>query len=139
MTPHGTPRPLTVFVADDDDTMRSLVVETLRAAGHFAIEARDGDGLLTLLECAEVDASVRPDVIVTDVLMPSLSGLGVLNALRRARWDVPSVVITALTDDSVRVVAGLGAVRVLRKPFDIEDLMTAVLSAARLSGRLTGR
>jgi CheY-like chemotaxis protein len=119
------------LVADDDDDMRLLVAEALRADGYHVVEARDGAELVEHLRTAIDDPTLRPDVVVTDVLMPRLSGLGVLGALRRATWNVPVIVITAMADDSVRAVARrLGAVAVLKKPFDIDDLRTAVLNAS---------
>ena len=62
--------------------------------------------------------------------MPRLSGLGVLDALRRAQLHFPVILMTVLADSSVYVVAKrLGAVGVLMKPFDVDDLRTAVLNA----------
>jgi len=126
-----SPWPLTVFVADDDDAMREAVATSLRGAGHRVVEARDGAELLGLLR-AEMPL-LRPDVVVADVRMPNLSGLGVLAALQRARWNVPVILITALADESVQTVARrMGAIGVLRKPFETDDLLTAVLNAGAL-------
>ena len=72
-------QPLPSF-ADDHDDMREAVVGSLRAAGHRTMEARDGEELLELLRNAGEDPLLRPDVVVTDVRMPKLSGLGVLSA-----------------------------------------------------------
>jgi CheY-like chemotaxis protein len=129
MAPWETGWPRRVVVADDDDDLRALVVATLRANDYEVIEARDGGELLEILE-RTTDASSRPDVIVTDVKMPLLSGLGVLSAMRRARLSIPVVVMTAYSHDSVRTVARrLGAVGVVHKPFDVDDLLTAVMNA----------
>jgi CheY-like chemotaxis protein len=99
------------------------------------VETRDGAELLDRLTEVLNDPSRRPVVIVTDVLMPNLSGLGVLAALRRARWDVPVILMTALNDESVLTVAQrFGVVTLFRKPVDIDDLRTAVLNA-RLSSQ----
>jgi len=119
-----------VLVADDDEDMRSLIAETLRGDGHHVGEARDGVDLLDRLKEALDDPSRRPLVVVTDVLMPNLSGLGVLAALRRSRWQVPVILMTALDDESVLTVAKrFGAVTVFKKPIDVDDLRTAVLNA----------
>jgi DNA-binding response OmpR family regulator len=108
------------------------VVETLRCDGYTVIEARDGAELLALLDAALGDPSARPDVVVTDVLMPKLSGLGVLAELRRARVNLPIVMMTGFPSDSVRTVAKrLGAKGVLKKPFDADDLRAAVVNATR--------
>ncbi len=122
----------TVLVADDDEDMRALVATSLREDGYLVREACDGAELLTQLEEALDDPSSRPDVVVSDVMMPGLSGLGVLSALRRAQQDVPVILITVLSDDTIHIVARrLGAVGVLRKPFDIDDLRTAIIHACR--------
>jgi CheY-like chemotaxis protein len=125
--PHG---PTTVLVAYDDDDMRALVAATLRADGYQVLEARDGADLLEQLESAIDDPRARPDVVVTDVMMPKLSGLGVLDAIRRAQLHFPVILMTVLSDRSVFIVAKrLGAVGVLLKPFDVDDLRTAVMNA----------
>jgi CheY-like chemotaxis protein len=122
--------PLVVVVADDDDDMRDLVASALRADGCATLEAHDGQELLELLELAIDDPRLRPDVLVTDVKMPRLSGLGVLEALKRAQWSLPVVMMTVVADDSIHTVARrLGAVGVLHKPFDPADLVTAVRNA----------
>jgi CheY-like chemotaxis protein len=132
---------LTVLVADDDEDLRSLVVEALRADGYRVIEAHDGAELLDHLRAGLTDSAPHPDVVVTDVLMPKLSGLGVLDALRRAQWNVPVILMTVMGDGSVHTLARrLGAVRVLRKPLDIDDLRTAVLDAGvAFAGQRSGR
>jgi DNA-binding response OmpR family regulator len=123
-----------VFVADDDDAMREAVTTSLRAEGHDVVEARDGDELVDLLRGAV--GSLRPNVVVADVRMPNLSGLGVLAALQRARWTVPVLLMTALVDESVQTVGRrMGAVGVLRKPFETDDLLMAVAKAGALIER----
>jgi len=123
------PEPLIVVVADDDDDLRSLATAMLRAEGCSTLEARDGQELVDLLQAAD-EPGLRPDVVVADVMMPRLSGLGALEALRRARRDVPVVMMTGASDEAIRSVAAkLGAAEVLRKPFEPDDLVTAVRKA----------
>jgi len=121
---------LRVLVADDNDDMRSRVTETLQAHGCVTLEARNGEEVLDLLVVALDDPVLRPDVIVAEVRMPRLSGLGVLAALRRANCTVPVIMTTIVSDDSIHTVAKRnGAVRVLNKPFDLRDLLVAVQDA----------
>jgi CheY-like chemotaxis protein len=121
--------PLFVLVADDDDDVRALVSRTLRADGCSTLEARDGEEVIDLLLSLDSPGR-RPDVLVADVKMPKLSGLGVLHALMQARWDLPVVMMTVVSDESIHTVAKrLGAVGVLHKPFDPSDLLTAVRNA----------
>jgi DNA-binding response OmpR family regulator len=122
---------LVVVVADDDDDMRALVAATLRADGCSTLEARDGQELLELLDRASREPGLRPDVVVSDVKMPRRSGLGVLEAMRQARWNLPVVMMTVVSDESIHTVARrLGAVDVLHKPFDPDDLLIAVRNAS---------
>ena len=119
-----------VLVAEDDEELRAVVVEALRDDGYTVAEARDGAELLSMLNDSLPDPAKRPDVVVADVRMPKLSGLGVLEQLKHDRVRVPVVIITGFAPQSVSVVARrLGAVGVLRKPFDLDDLRTAVMNA----------
>jgi DNA-binding NtrC family response regulator len=118
-----------VVVADDDDDFRSLVAEVLRADGYLVSEAHDGAELIEMLD----EGSVSPDVIITDVKMPRLSGLAVLEAFNRMSLDVPVILMTAFTGGSVSAIARkLGAVGVLHKPFDADDLLTVVYNARQI-------
>lgn len=102
----------------------------MHADGCSTLEACDGEELLELLKTSLDEPWLRPDVLITDVKMPKLSGLGVLAALKRAHWDLPVIMITVVNDESIHTVARrLGAICVLHKPFDPDDLLTAVRNA----------
>jgi two-component system response regulator AtoC len=131
---------LLVLVADDDDDIRAVVVDALRADGCMTVEARDGEEVLDLLRRAQVDPSLGPDVLLLDVKMPKLSGLGVLEILRVAKSSMPVVLITAVSDESIHKVAKrLGAVGLLRKPFGAGDMLLAVRDAKATSDLSTAR
>jgi CheY-like chemotaxis protein len=80
-----------VLVVDDEETVRSLVSETLRAAGFDPVEAADG------AEALEAVERETPDAIVLDLVMPKLDGFEVLDRLHAdpARRGIPVVVLTA--------------------------------------------
>ena len=123
--------PTTIFLAEDDDDMRALIASSLHNDGYEVVEARDGAELLDLLAQVATAPIRRPDVIVTDVMMPCYSGLGVLLALRGSDWHVPVILITARRDAEVEDDARrFGAVAIVRKPFDLDDLREAILCAA---------
>jgi CheY-like chemotaxis protein len=139
MNSSSSPKPLRVLVADDDEEMRAFVSAALRADGCSTVEARDGRELLDMVRNGVDGEDLHPDVVVADVKMPGLSGLGVLAALQRTEWDLPVVLITAFTDESIHMVARrLGAVSILHKPFDPEDLVTAVRNATAIWEVATG-
>jgi CheY-like chemotaxis protein len=125
-----THRTTSVFVADDDRDFRDLARVALSAAGYEVIMAADGGEALERL-AALVDAHTPlPDVLVLDFVMPRLSGLGVLGALCSLGRVPPTLVITGFADPSVDTFArNLGAFRVLRKPFNDDELCAAVAEA----------
>jgi len=116
-----------VLVVDDDTTVREVVVDYLRAAGHEVSEAVDGAGAL------ESVRSSGADLVVLDVMMPGIDGLEVCRRLRRLS-DVPIVLLTALGDEQDRVV-GLetGADDYVTKPFSPRELVLRVDSILRRS------
>ena len=80
-----------VLVVDDEESVRSLVIETLDSDGYDLREAADGNEALAKV------AARRPDAIVLDLMMPTLDGFGVLEQLQ-ARPEtrvIPVVVLTA--------------------------------------------
>lgn len=124
-------RPTRVFLAEDDEEMRLLLCSALRQDGYEVVEARDGGEMLERVRVAYQNADDAPDVIVMDVRMPKLSGLGLLSAIRRARWSTPVILITGFGDSVLHEQAkSLGATVVFDKPFDLDDLRTAVLNVS---------
>lgn len=114
---------LRALVADDDAEMLSLVGNAVRSFGADVVAVTSGGELLEKL------AEEGPfDVIVTDISMPWMTGMHVLQSARTAGLPVPAVVITALRDPTLPdQVKSLGAhAELLRKPFSIEQLNAAL-------------
>jgi CheY-like chemotaxis protein len=129
-------RARTVMVAEDDDELRKLVVQLLRAEGYRTYDAGDGRAMLAALTAASRGEIPMPDLVVMDVRMPRCSGLDVLRALRLADWDVPVVLMTAFPDDNVlKWAAELRASCTLEKPFDARDLARAADILCEVSAR----
>ncbi len=120
-----------VLVVDDDATVREVVVDYLRNAGHEVHEAVDGAGALDAVR------QVETDLIVLDVMMPGLDGLEVCRRLRR-HSDVPIVLLTALGAEQDRVVGlEIGADDYVTKPFSPRELVLRVDSILRRSSGAT--
>jgi CheY-like chemotaxis protein len=112
-----------VLVVDDSDDVRRSLCETLDENGYETRIARDG------LEALERIHETRPDVILLDLRMPGLDGLGVLEEMRR-QGLMPGLRVILLSVEAderafVRAFA-LGAVEYLTKPVD-EDLLLATI------------
>src|SRR4051812_48190343 len=96
-----------IVVAEDDPEMLRLIVETLRADGHDVEQTTDGGRLLVRLARCSVD---KVDLVVSDIRMPTCSGLQILEAIRAAGRSVPVILMTAFGDDETRAcVERLGA------------------------------
>ena len=113
-------RAATILVCDDDPSLRELVRAVL-GPGYRFIEAADGTEALALAR------EERPELIVLDVMLPGLSGIEVLEELRTDDElnAIPVVVITAWSHAEI-VAQVAGADRFVSKPFDPDDLSTAV-------------
>lgn len=122
----------TLVIADDDADMRALVRDVLRPEFPEAIEVADGRQLFwQLMRSSFGLAGTREIVIVTDLKMPTYSGLDVLDAWHDPQAASPMVVITAFPDEAVRRRAGRLAATLLAKPFSRAQLREAVREAVR--------
>lgn len=120
-----------ILLAEDDDDMREMLEIELQADGYTVVAAKDGTELLEALSEAGNLPSDAPDVIITDIQMPGYSGLHALAALRAAGWKTPVIVITASRSARLHEEATkLGADVIFDKPFDLDDLRTALLYLA---------
>ena len=110
-----------VLVVDDDANIRRSLSETLGDDGYRVAVADDGTQALTLLKDA------APDVVITDVRMPNMDGLSLLQLLRQRAPNVDVILMTAY-DDMATVVAAMrgGAVEFLVKPVDLHALRALV-------------
>ncbi|MEE4161138.1 MAG: nitrogen regulation protein NR(I) [Woeseiaceae bacterium] len=122
MTRHG----LTAWVVDDDQSVRWVLEKALKQAD---IESRSFERAEHLLDAMQSDV---PDVLVTDVRMPGMSGIALLERVHEDHPELPIIVITAHSDldNAVAAYKG-GAFEYLPKPFDIDEAVDLVRKAAR--------
>ena len=125
-----TGAPISVWIVDDDQSVRWVLEKALKQAD---MQPRSFERAEHLLEAIERS---RPDVLITDVRMPGMSGLALLNRLRRDHPDLPVIVITAHSDlDNAVAAYGGGAFEYLPKPFDLDETLALVVKAARQNGK----
>jgi PAS domain S-box-containing protein len=113
----------TVLVVDDEDTVRTLVTETLREHGYAAVEACDGPEGLRL-----VQSGMRIDLLVTDVGLPGLNGRQLADAARASR---PGLRVLFMTGYAHNAAVGNGAalepgMEIMSKPFTLAALAEKV-------------
>jgi DNA-binding NtrC family response regulator len=120
----------TILVVDDKEMLRDSVATTLQRAGFSVLSAAEGDEALALI------AQRRPDAVVSDLKMPGLTGLELIERAHAIDEDLPIVLMTAFGTIQTAVEAmKLGAFDYLTKPFEGDELVIAVkraLESARL-------
>lgn len=116
----------TVLVVDDKEMMRDSVGSTLQRAGFAVVTAESGEQALTIA------AKRRPDAVVTDLKMPGLSGIELLERLREIDSELPVVLMTAFGTIETAVSAmKLGAFDYITKPFQGDELVIAMKRACQ--------
>lgn len=134
MGPEASVRNVLVHVIDDDDAARDSLLFLLETEGIAATGHASADGFLAL-----TDAIAADGCIVTDVRMPGMSGIELLQALRERGATVPVVVITGHGDIALAVEAmKAGARDFLEKPYRDDALVTAVRAALEDGRRNAG-
>jgi FixJ family two-component response regulator len=119
-------RNLAIAVIDDDESFRVALVESLASLGYETCGHASADDYLRCLTAGSFDC------IVTDIHMPGMSGLDLMRSLAARGSTTPVILITARSDSSLEAkAAAAGAVCLLRKPFEINDLIKCIEQAAK--------
>jgi DNA-binding NtrC family response regulator len=126
------PRRTRILLAEDDYDVRSALADALRKGGYDVIAVCDGASVKKIVDdCVFLDVpAARVDVLITDVRMPRLDGLGLLAYLEEIGFAVPAIVITAFGDRDIRATASAcGASAVIDKPIDLDELERSLREA----------
>jgi DNA-binding NtrC family response regulator len=116
---------LHVLVVDDEFLIRWSLVETLAEEGHRVAEAGDGETALKTLSSGEAF-----DVVLLDYHLPDSHDLTLLATIRRVAPQAVVIMMTAFgTPEMIEQARGLGAFRVVPKPFDVHDIAPLVQQA----------
>jgi DNA-binding response OmpR family regulator len=120
-TNHGDDAKAVILVVEDDRSLREGLALNLRLHGYEALAAADGE------EGLQKAFNSRPDLIILDIMMPCLTGLDILQELRKRGERVPVLILSARskTPDKVEGL-NLGADDYMTKPFDLPELLARI-------------
>ena len=109
-----------IIVVDDDVEVRGVLCEVLSSKGHHVIVAENGRRAIDLLSIYKVD------LIITDIIMPEIEGIEFILRLRQS--NIPVISISALSKESIvmEIIASLGIIGFLQKPFANNELLQIV-------------
>jgi CheY-like chemotaxis protein len=118
-----------ILLIEDDPLLGAMIREMLETKGHGITWLRSGVPIRRIL--AE---GTRPELIITDIVMPDMDGLEIIQFIRDTCPDIPLVAMSAEAGSGYLTLASrMGALAVLQKPFTQEVLLETV------AGLLTGR
>jgi CheY-like chemotaxis protein len=117
----------TVLVVDDDEIVRELIATILRRSGLNVDCVADGDAAFRHLRARAYDS------VILDLMLPRMNGFELLREIKCSLPDLLPriVVVTAASEQTLRDFDSSGIRSLLRKPFDIDELVTAVLDSTR--------
>jgi two-component system, NtrC family, response regulator AtoC len=116
--------PLTILAVDDEPNMRRLLEISLRQAGYRALSAGNGREALEIIRQQQID------LVVSDLHMPGMNGLQLLDVIRNEHEHLPLIMVTAQGEIKTAVEAmKLGASDYILRPFELETLEIAIEKA----------
>ena len=110
-------RKKTILVIENNKSVLSAIEQHLETVGYQVISATDGMEGLKLLDSEDYD------LVITDVNMPYVSGIGVISALKGKHPNIPAVAITGYGDEPLEVAKEKKADVMLKKPFEMPKLI----------------
>lgn len=115
----------TILVVEDDRSLRALVTELLKSAGYTVLAAANGTEAIEIVERNEDPI----DLVLTDVVMPGMSGSDLITHLRRTRQEIAALFMSGYTGDLILDASALRSEKLLlAKPFTRKSLLSKVRS-----------
>jgi two-component system, cell cycle sensor histidine kinase and response regulator CckA len=116
----------TILLADDEEMVRRFVRGVLETRGYHVLEASHGEEAFRV--CTEYPGTI--DLLLTDLLMPGMGGMGLADRVTRLRPETRVLYISAYSNsDLLPGALALSRTALLRKPFRVADLVDAVAQA----------
>jgi two-component system nitrogen regulation response regulator GlnG len=115
-----------IWIVDDDQSIRFVLEKSLTKAGFNNESFESGDGLLEKLK------TTQPDAIISDIRMPGMNGLEILQEIQESFPNIPVIIMTAHSDLGSAVQSyKKGAFEYLPKPFDVEEAISVASRAVK--------
>jgi DNA-binding response OmpR family regulator len=115
----------TILVADDKESVRTLVREVLEAEGFKVATANNGSQALSVAE------QIKPSLILLDIMMPEMNGYEFIRAYRK-QHETPIILLTAKMEETDKVLGlELGADDYITKPFGMKELVARINAVLR--------
>jgi signal transduction histidine kinase len=115
-------RRIKILLVEDEPEVRQFMVECLETLGYRVAQAHDGNSALKLL------STNRPDLMITDFLMPGMTGAELVSKAHATIPNLPVIIATGYAD--MEAIADVqGKVTIVRKPFQINTLVSSVQQA----------
>lgn len=113
-----------ILVIDDDVVVRETIIQILEEEGYDVVSAEDGRRGVAAFRGA------RPDLVITDIIMPDQEGIQTITQIRGERPDAKIIAISGGgrigNTDFLKIARQLGAADVIAKPFDPDDFLDRV-------------
>ncbi len=114
-----------ILIVDDEEMERVLERYMLEGEGHTLLFASDGEVALSVYQKEE------PDLVITDLAMPELNGLRLIQAIMACHPDARIIALSGANADQLDLAKSMGAVSTLFKPVDRGELLAAVEQALK--------
>lgn len=120
---------LKILLVEDEEKLASLLKNAIGDSFYSFILAKDGE------EGLEKFLKTSPDIIITDIMMPKLTGLEMAKEIRKVDTDIPIIILSAFSEsDKFLDAIDIGVVKYFIKPFDPEELLDYIQSVGEKLG-----
>ena len=110
----------TILLVEDEDMVRAVAERALTRQGYTVLTAENGEAALEVLETAP-----RPDLLISDVVMPSMDGPTMVRKVRERYPDLPVLFMSGYAEEQLRKSIDIPNVNFLPKPFSVSQLAEA--------------
>ena len=115
-----------VIIVDDEEELAKTIAERLEIRGIKCLTVSESDKALDLIE------SQPPDVVVLDLMMPGIGGLGILKQIKSLELNIPVILLTGYGSKDMTIEGmNLGAFDYVLKPCNLDDLILKIQDAVK--------